>query len=133
MFFQKIVLGSFKSLKRGSLEILLPGGECHVFGGLHKGLHALIAVKDARFFRRCVLFGPIGFAEAYMAGEWETPDLTRVIAWFILNAEDANGMETRTGRSTGVFNLLNHYNRYLHLRRPNSLSTSRANIREHYD
>ena len=133
MFFQKIVLSSFKSLKRGSLEVQLPGGKREVFGGLYKGLRARIEVKDEVFFRRCVLFGPIGFAESYMAGEWETPDLTRVIAWFILNAEDANGLETRTGRSTGVLNLLNTYNRFLHRRRPNSLSTSRANIREHYD
>lgn len=133
MLFRKIVLDSFKPLKHGSLEVVLPGGERHVFGGLFKGLKARITVTDEKFFRRCVLFGPIGFAESYMAGEWETPDLTRVIAWFILNAEDADGMQTRAGRSSGILNLLNTYNRFLHQRRPNSLRRSRKNIREHYD
>lgn len=133
MLFRKIVLDSFKPLKHGSLEVVLPGGGRHVFGGLFKGLKARITVTDEKFFRRCVLFGPIGFAESYMAGEWETPDLTRVIAWFILNAEDAGGLQTRTGRSTGILNLLNTYNRFLHQRRPNSLRSSRKNIREHYD
>ncbi len=133
MVFRKLVLDSFKTLKRGALEVVLPNGERRHYGGLFKGLRALIEVKREGFFRRCVLFGPIGFAESYMAGEWETPDLMKVIAWFILNSEDAAGMETRTGRATGILNLLNTYNRFLHLRRPNSLRTSRANIREHYD
>ncbi len=133
MVFRKLVLNSLKTLKRGSLELVLPDGSRRHYGGLFKGLQARIEVKSEGFFRRCVLFGPIGFAESYMAGEWETPDLTKVIAWFILNSEDAAGVETRTGRSTGILNLLNTYNRFLHLRRPNSLGKSRANIREHYD
>lgn len=133
MVFRKLVLNSFKTLKRGSLEVVLPNGERRHYGGLFKGLQARIEVKREGFFRRCVLFGPIGFAESYMAGEWETPDLTNVIAWFILNSEDAAGLETRTGRATGILNLLNTYNRFLHLQRPNSLDRSRANIREHYD
>lgn len=133
MFFRKLVLDSFRALKRGSMEVLLPDGEKLIFGGLFKGLRARIEIKDEKFFRRCVLFGPIGFAESYMAGEWETPDLTLVIAWFILNAEDARGLETRVSRSTGLLNLLNTYNRYIHIQRPNSLRKSRKNISEHYD
>lgn len=133
MLFRRLVLDSFKPLKRGSLEVALPGGGKEIFGGLYKGLQAQIIVNDNRFFRRCVLFGPIGFAESYLAGEWTTPDLTKVIAWFILNAEDAGGLKTRAGKSSGILNILNTYNRFLHLARPNSLGKSRENIREHYD
>ncbi len=133
MLFRRLVLDSFKPLKRGSLEVALPGGGKEIFGGLYKGLQAQINVNDNRFFRRCVLFGPIGFAESYMAGEWTTSDLTKVIAWFILNAEDAGGLKTRAGKSSGILNILNTYNRFLHLGRPNSLGKSRENIREHYD
>lgn len=133
MLFKKLILDSFKTLKHGSLEVVLPGGETRHFGGLFKGLRARIEVRHQSFFKRCVLFGPIGFAESYMAGEWDSPDITKVIAWFILNAEDSAGLETRTGRSSGVLNLLNIYNRFIHLRRPNSIGTCRANIRDHYD
>jgi hypothetical protein len=42
MFFRKLVLDSFKPLKRGSLEVILPGGERHLFGGLFKGLQAIL-------------------------------------------------------------------------------------------
>ena len=115
------------------MEVLLPDGARGVYGGLGSGVEARIEVLDENFFKRCVLHGPIGFAEAYMAGEWTTPDLVKVIAWFILNSDEAEALQTRSRRGTGAFNLLNFANRLLHLRRPNSRRMSRENIREHYD
>ncbi len=132
--FRKLVLDSFRPLQRGALEVVLPeGGPACRFGGLYKGLAARIEVRKESFFRRCVLYGPIGFAEAYIDGEWDTPDLTRVIAWFILNAEQSGAMETERGAKSAFFNLLDATNRLLHRSRPNSLRNSRRNIGEHYD
>lgn len=133
MFFRRLVLNSFAKLKSGRLEVLLPDGGRGVYGGLGSGPAARIDIHDENFFRRCVLHGPIGFAEAHMAGEWTTPDLVMVIAWFILNSDDAEALQTRNRHGTGAFNLLNFANRLLHLRRPNSRRMSRENIREHYD
>ena len=133
MFFRRLVLNSFAKLKSGRLEVLLPDGARGVYGGLGSGPSARIEIHDENFFRRCVLHGPIGFAESYMAGEWTTPDLVKVIAWFILNSDDAEALQTRTRRGTGAFNLLNFANRLFHMRRPNSRRMSRENIREHYD
>ena len=133
MFFRRLVLNSFAKLKFGRLEVLLPDGGRGVYGGLGAGVQARIEVLDENFFKRCVLHGPIGFAEGYMAGEWKTPDLVKVIAWFILNADEAEAMQTRNRHGTGAFNLLNFANRLLHMRRPNSRKMSRENIREHYD
>jgi cyclopropane-fatty-acyl-phospholipid synthase len=132
-WFRKTVLRGFSSFRRGSLEVVLPDGKSMRFGGLGRGLSARIEVRDERFFRSCVLFGPIGFGEAYLEGFWETPDLVSVISFFILNAEETPGMETDRKRSRGGLNLLNLYNRFLHRRRPNSLNNARANIHEHYD
>lgn len=133
MLFQKLVLRSFSKLRHGSLTVMTPDGRRHVFGGLYKGLQAEIRIVDDAFFRRCVLFGAIGFGESFVAGEWETPDLTRVIAWFVLNSDDAQALETHRQRGTGIFNVLNVLNRAIHRRRPNSLQKSRENIRDHYD
>jgi len=133
MFFRRLVLNSFAKLKLGRLDVVLPDGTQCSYGGLGEGIKAGIQVKDENFFKRCVLSGPIGFSEAYMAGEWTTDDLTKVIAWFILNADDTQAMQTRQSRGTGFFNLLNAANRLLHLRRRNSRAMSRENIREHYD
>ncbi|MFZ4597782.1 MAG: class I SAM-dependent methyltransferase [Terrimicrobiaceae bacterium] len=133
MFFQKLVLKSFSKLRHGSLTVELPDGTRRVFGGLYKGLQAEMKIRDPAFFRRCVLFGAIGFGESFVAGEWESPDLTRVIAWFVLNSDEAEALETNRQRGTGVFNVFNVVNRAIHNRRPNSLRTSRENIRDHYD
>lgn len=133
MLFQKLVLDSFSKLRHGSLAVVLPDGTQRVFGGVYKDLQAEIRILDKRFFRRCVLFGAIGFGESFVAGEWETPDLTRVIAWFIRNSDDAKAIETRHQSGTGIFNIFNVVNRAIHARRPNSLRKSRSNIREHYD
>ena len=89
-------------------------------------------VLDWNFFKRCVLFGDVGFGEAYVDGDWDTDDITAVISWFILNVENSPAMSGSRGRQLLV-NLLGKYNRALHLLRPNSVTTSRRNIREHYD
>jgi cyclopropane-fatty-acyl-phospholipid synthase len=133
MIFRHLVLKSFSRLKNGSLTLVLPDGTKQTFGGVYPGVHAEIRILERSFFRRCVLFGAIGFAESFMAAEWETPDITKVIAWFILNSGDAGALQTHRSRGTGFFNILNLVNRAIHRRRPNSLETSRKNIREHYD
>ena len=133
MFFRQLVLKSFSKLKNGTLTLVLPDGTKQVFGGVYQGVHAEIRILKDPFFRRSVLFGAIGFAESFMAGEWETPDLTKVIAWFILNSHEAEALQTSRSRGTGIFNILNLINRAYHRRRPNSLRNSRKNIRDHYD
>ena len=133
MIFRNLVLNSFSKLKNGTLTVVLPDGTKQVYGGIYHGLHADIRILEESFFRRCVLFGAIGFAESFMAAEWETPDITKVIAWFILNSGDAEALQTNRSRGTGIFNILNLVNRAIHRRRPNSLATSRKNIRDHYD
>lgn len=127
--FQTLLLKTLSRLSRGSLELRLPSGKIHRFGGLGKDLNVRLDVVDDAFFRRSVLGGPIGFAESYMAGEWTTPDLTRLLAWFILNGDDA--LETPERRTRGW--LLNVYNRWLHQKRHNSVASSRRNIGDHYD
>ena len=46
-----------------------------VFGAAGAEPVADIDVKDWRFFRRVLLDGDIGFAEAYMDGFCDSPDL----------------------------------------------------------
>jgi len=141
------LLGAFAPMIRGRLEIELPEGEKVVFGcldhpnpddsSLPLGIPAVasLRVRRERFFRRCVLGGDIGFAEAYMDGDWETPDLTAVIAWFIHNIDHAptmSGSHSGVGRGL-LFNSLRFAHRVGHWLRKNSPSTARRNIGEHYD
>jgi len=131
--FRKLVLGTFASARRGELRLTMGDGKKCSFGGGGKELQAELCILNENFFRRCVLFGPIGFAEAYLAGEWECDDLTKTIAWFILNGEYLSGVKTREGHSSKAFDLLGFVNRIGHVLRPNSKRKSRNNISEHYD
>lgn len=119
-------------MQQGRLRVVLPDGSEKFFGGEGAEPSAEIRIKDAEFFRCCVLYGPIGFAEAYMDGLWETEDLVAVISWFIRNADESTVMEGsgKTDRRIGFLGLAH---RVAHWLRPNSRRTSRRNIKEHYD
>ena len=131
-FYQRQVLQSLAGMTRGCLRLELPDGSVMVFGQPDATPPALVRVVRPVFFKRCVLFGDIGFGEAYVDGDWETDDITRVIAWFILNVDNAPSMSGSTAKKWLV-NLLGWQNRIRHWLRPNSLDTSRRNIAEHYD
>lgn len=130
-FYEKTILGLLANMKKGFLHITMPSGE-NITLGEGNGMEAHIQVTDTYFFKRCVLYGDIGFGEAYMAGEWETPSITNVIKWFILNIENAPTVSGSSVKSL-VLNTLKFFNRFAHLKQNNSLSGSRKNIQAHYD
>jgi cyclopropane-fatty-acyl-phospholipid synthase len=144
-FYRAALLRAFAGMTRGHLRMELPDGTTHEIGShpdalsrtLPLGLPAAahIRVKRDAFFKKCVLSGDIGFAESYIDGDWETPHLAAVIAWFLLNVDDAptlSGSAKKHAQSL-VLNLLRHTNRLGHLLRPNTRETARRNISEHYD
>ncbi len=131
-FYQRIVLQSLAQMTLGCLHLELPDGTKQLFGNPTAPISANVRVIKWTFFKRCVLFGDIGFGEAYVDGDWETDDITRVISWFILNVENSPAMSGSRAKKFLV-NLLGWQNRIGHWLRPNSLTTSRRNISEHYD
>ena len=140
--YQRLVLQSFQGMDRGRMEIRLPDGSSVAFGseGPHSDLlhgipsTAVINIHRDEFFRKCVFAGDVGFGESFVDGDWTTPDLTAVIAWFIHNVENAPTLSgsKRAGKAAAI-NLLRAANRIGHLLRPNNRNTARRNISEHYD
>ena len=139
---ERSVFSTFADMRRGRLRVELPDGKVREFGdpaGLSRevvhgiGNTAMIRVRRAAFFKKCVLGGDIGFAESFIDGDWETPDLTAVISWFILNIDNAPTLSGSKRARLLAANLLRGVNRLGHLLRPNSRATARQNIREHYD
>ncbi len=131
-FYARIILSALGRMTLGCLRLELPDGSQRIIGQPEARMQASVRVANWDFFKRCVLFGDVGFGEAYVDGDWETDDITQVIAWFILNIENAPAMSGSRGKKL-LINLLGKYNRVQHLLRPNSLTTSRRNIQEHYD
>lgn len=133
---RRLVLRQLSSMRRGLLSLEFPDGSQVRLGTAavdeapHQGM-ASMAIHDERFFRRCVLYGDIGFAESYMAGEWTTGNLEAVIVWFILNASEAP--QKWAGGRRGATNALQLANRLRHRFRGNTREGSRRNIEAHYD
>ncbi len=133
--YQRILLGVFGKMRLGRLCLELPGGEVVRFGAdsaTDDDCAATIQVRSPRFFKRCVLFGDIGFGESYAAGEWDTSNITRVIEWMVLNRASNPGV---SGSSTSNFmiGMLRGLNKVQHLLRDNDLKGSVRNISAHYD
>jgi cyclopropane-fatty-acyl-phospholipid synthase len=146
--FRAPLLQALSGMRRGRLRIELPDGRMAQFGdsaerqpsflpiaapALPIAGSALIQVRQESFFQRCALYGDIGFAEAYLDGAWETPDLTAVIAWFLLNFDQAPTLSGSSQRRSVLLRLFRLVNRAGHLLRSNSRTNSRRNIGEHYD
>jgi cyclopropane-fatty-acyl-phospholipid synthase len=127
-----ILFSVLSGMQRGRLRLVLPDRSEKIFGGLGDEPRAEIRLKGDAFFRACVLGGPVGFGEAYMDGLWETDDLVGVITWFIRNADESTVLEG-SGKTDRRIGLMNFAHRVAHKLRPNSLRTSRRNIKEHYD
>ncbi len=131
-FYQSLLHRAFSRMQLGELRVTLPSAEVVVYGRGEGGPTASIKVNNSRFFRRCILYGDIGFGEAFVDGDWETDDITRVISWFIANIESAPTL-SGSGHKFRLGNLFHIVNRLRHCLRPNSLRGSRSNIHEHYD
>jgi len=120
------VLKALTRLTSGRLTLRLPDGTTQVFGAPNAGPSAEIDVRDWRFFRRVLLDGDIGFAEAYMDGYCDSPDLPRLIALLATN-------DKALGRVVHSNFLHNIALKLLHWRRGNSRAGSQRNIHAHYD
>ena len=130
--YEALIFRGMERMNRGYMEIELPDGRRRTLGSAAEAIRASVRIRDPHFFKRCMLFGDVGFGESYVEGEWDTPDIERVIAWFLLNT-DTSPAQPGSAAKSALINLLRWWNRLRHLARPNSVHTSRRNIAEHYD
>jgi cyclopropane-fatty-acyl-phospholipid synthase len=132
-FAEKMVIRLLEKMPCGGLRLGHADGRVRHFGKPGAAITARVVLKDDReFFKRCAYYGNIGMGEAYTDGLWETDDIAAVISWFIHNVNALQGADTSSASLPGV-NLLKIVNWFRHLRRENTVATSRRNIADHYD
>lgn len=110
----------------GSLEVRWPDGVVSSLSGTLPGPHATVELHKWRAIRRLIFGGSLGFAEAYMAGEWDSPDLAAAVE---LAALHRLASET-TPRAHFLSRIANGIR---HRRNENTRLGSRRNIAYHYD
>lgn len=131
-FYAKAVLGILEKMNLGRMHITFADGSKNTIGNGEGSIEADIKIESDEFYKRCVLYGDVGFGEAYVDGLWNTSSITNVIKWFLLNIENAPGVSGSSVQSL-VLNILKGVNTLGHLRRANTVSGSKKNIVEHYD
>ena len=127
-FARKQVFSQLDGLSSGSLSVV-EASRTHQFGDPEcaDGIHARITVTDPRAYTMLVQRGSIGAGEGYMAGYWQSPDLTRVIRLLCRNLESLERMDS------GISRLGNWFQRLNHELSANTLRGARRNIHAHYD
>ncbi|MES3028184.1 MAG: cyclopropane-fatty-acyl-phospholipid synthase family protein [Pseudomonadota bacterium] len=112
--------------RAGELIFVTPAGRELRIAGAEPGFEATIIIHDFRFMRRVLASGDIGFAEGYMAGEWDTPDLSAVLSAVSLNFDRLAKLVLGNPVARAV-------NFVGHRLNANTRKGSRKNIHAHYD
>jgi cyclopropane-fatty-acyl-phospholipid synthase len=123
---ERILHRWFGCIRAGRLSVEFPSGGRAVFDSGEAGPNAIIKITSYRLLARILISGELGFAESYMAGEWETPDLTALFRLSILNEDVMSDVLRLSGLIRGL-------NRFRHRRHANTRRGSRRNIAAHYD
>src|SRR5215475_6798773 len=122
----RLALGYGARLQRGTLDVTLPDGRTVRLGGNGPGPAAAMNVHDFGFASRLLRGGDIGIAEAYLGGEWDTPDLTQFLYLFCVNQDWMQTMLIGKPLMRYVQAVRHWFNR-------NTRRQARRNIYAHYD
>jgi cyclopropane-fatty-acyl-phospholipid synthase len=122
----RLALGYGSRLQRGTLDVTLPDGRTVRLGGNAPGPSAAMNVRDFAFATRLLRGGDIGIAEAYLRGEWDTPDLTQFLYLFCVNQDWMQTMQIGGPVIRYVQTVRHWFNR-------NTRRQARRNIYAHYD
>jgi cyclopropane-fatty-acyl-phospholipid synthase len=104
----------------------LPDGRTVRLGGNGPGPSAAMKVTDYGFASRLIRGGDIGIAEAYLLGEWDTPDLTQFLYLFCVNQGWMQSMLIGKPAVRALQIVRHWFNR-------NTRRQARRNIYRHYD
>ncbi|MEO0912756.1 MAG: cyclopropane-fatty-acyl-phospholipid synthase family protein [Pseudomonadota bacterium] len=113
-------------IKVGRVDAVLPDGRVFRAEGGAPGPDGKIIIHNTGLFGRILRDGDVGFAEAYMDGWWDTPDLQALLDVLLMS-------NSEVVRAMPGLALVRTYERMRHWLRSNSKDQARRNISYHYD
>ncbi|TMV06557.1 class I SAM-dependent methyltransferase [Ruegeria sediminis] len=113
-------------MEAGRLDIALPDGRVFRAEGPKPGPVARVDVHDDDVFARLVREGDLGFSDAYVEGEWSTPDLRAFMD--LVNLESETVYDDFPGQM-----LIRAYERLRFWLHRNHRQQAKRNISYHYD
>jgi len=121
------VLGAMlRRAEHGLIRIAGPDGTHYEQRGPHDGPVAVLSIRHWRALRRLIFGGALGFAESYLDGEWDTPELASVLRYGAVNLDtEADSLPGSPWSRLMA--------RLAHLAQPNTKTGAKRNIQRHYD
>lgn len=123
---QRVLCAWADRIAIGRLTLRFEGLADHDATGKQPGPHAILQVRSAKAMFRILTGGTLGFAQAYIDEELETPNLGDLLELAVMNEAHLGSVL----KSSAIFGRLA---RLRHLLRRNSKKGSRRNIAFHYD
>ena len=124
--FRSVIDQIDRGLEAGVIDATLPGGGSRKLGGRGPGPVAVVHLHSWNALVRLVASGSVGWARAWLDGEWSSPDPVPLFDLFMRNRLTLGS----AGRAKGLFRLKN---RIAHAWRANTQAGARRNIAFHYD
>ena len=121
----KIVFNSLRPIKHGSLKVTNYDGNVYFFGEKNKKLNVELVINKPGLTYDVIKNGSIGFAEAYMRGDFKTNNLSDLIE---LTAKNINTVHKFSGFLD--LSLINYFKNFFI---GNTKKKSKENISKHYD
>ncbi len=123
---RRVLVAAAERIRFGHLVMTLPDGQRHAFGAANAAHRAEITIHDDDALVRLLLHGETGAGEAYMDGQWSSPDLAALLklaavnreslaltaGWWRIPAAAARTVAHRANRNTPVRarrNIARHY------------------------
>ena len=113
-------------LQWGSLSLTLPDGQTLVMRGREPGKNAVVQIKNYRCLLRLIRAANVGWAEGYLADEWDSPDVAALLEVFARNSARMRDLYEGRAWTTLAHRLLHFFNR-------NTRAGAKRNIMAHYD
>lgn len=110
----------------GQLELVCPDRSFQI-GPPGGSPSAMLVVHDERVFARILAGGEMGLSEAFVDGDWSSPDLVALIRLALRNNSAMQRLNTTTSWVS------RQAQRVAHAMRSNTVEGSRKNIAAHYD
>ncbi|MDA1184797.1 MAG: cyclopropane-fatty-acyl-phospholipid synthase [Acidobacteria bacterium] len=122
---RRVFLSALEGVRGGQLTLVCPD-RTYRFGS-PGALDGTLVVRNERFFLRALTGSDIGIGEAFMDGDWTTPDPVPLARLMLRNRR---ALEGRSRIAGAMHRLAGGIARRL---RDNSLTRSREHIHRHYD
>jgi len=113
-------------IEKGALYAQMPNGQQVCIDSENEGPECRVVLHNWSLLRRVIFGGTIGVAESYMDGDWDSPDISQMLQFFLANTNIYHDVVNQSHLFNMVESVRHWFNR-------NNKSGSKRNISAHYD